>query len=86
MTLGEWLKRNKKSQEWLAAEMDGTCTQALVSKWVRGLVLPSGWRTQRIASLTDGEVTQRGLALRYKRTKAKIKARGEAFRKERGIE
>lgn len=85
MTLGDWLKRNRKSQEWLAGEIDGTCTQALVSKWVRGLVLPSMPRQLAIQQVTLGEVSLRGMALRYRRTKTKTKARGEAFRRERGI-
>jgi DNA-binding transcriptional regulator YdaS (Cro superfamily) len=75
------------SEEAFAALVDGTCTQSLVSKWRRGLVLPSAGRAYDIEHrITRGEVTQRGLALRYKRVKAARKARGEAFRKERGIE
>lgn len=86
MTLGEWLRRNGKSQEWLAAEVDGTCTQALVSKWVRGLVLPPMPRQLAIQQVTLGAVSLRGMARRYKRMKAKIEARGAKFRTERGIE
>lgn len=86
MTLGKWLKRNKKSQTWLAGEVDTECTQALVSKWVRGTVLPSPNRLRWIETITGGEVTARGIMLRYKRVKAAIKSRGEAFRQKEGIE
>jgi DNA-binding transcriptional regulator YdaS (Cro superfamily) len=70
MTLGEWLRREGKSQEWIAAEVDGSCTQALVSKWVRGVVLPSHPRRVAIEAITLGEVSARGLVLRYKRLRA----------------
>jgi len=86
MTLGEWLRRNRWSQDQLAAEMDSQCTQALVSKWVRGVVLPSPSRRAAIQGLTFGQVTARGLVLRYKRVKAASKARGAKFREENGID
>jgi DNA-binding transcriptional regulator YdaS (Cro superfamily) len=86
MTLGEWLRRTGWTQERVAATLDDTCTQALVSKWVRGVTLPSPARRAAIESLTVGRVTARGLVLRYKRMKAKIKARGAIFRAMRDIE
>jgi transcriptional regulator with XRE-family HTH domain len=86
MTLGEWLKSSGMTQEAFAQKVDADCTQALVSKWARGVTLPSLGRRMWIEALTGRSVTARGLVLRYRRLKAKSKARGEAFRAERGIE
>jgi hypothetical protein len=86
VTLDQWLRQKGMSEEAFAVLVDGTCTQSLVSKWRRGVVLPSEARLYRIGAITLGAVSSRGLVLRYKRVKAARIARGEAFRKERGIE
>lgn len=87
MTLDQWLRKKKMSEEAFAALIDETCTQSLVSKWRRGVVLPSPGRAYDIEHrITRGEVTQRGLFAHYKRTKRAIKARGAAFRAENGVD
>ena len=86
MTLDRWLKLKEMSEERFAMLVDDTCNQSLVSKWRRGLVLPSMPRQLAIQRVTLGEVSLRSMALRYKRAKAASKARGAAFRIERGIE
>lgn len=64
MTLKQWLSQKKMTQEELAAKVDGTCTQALVSKWVRREVAPSAARVERLISLSGGQLTPAGLAKR----------------------
>lgn len=74
MTLDRWLRQEKMSEEAFARLVDDACTQSLVSKWRRGVVMPSLPRALAIQRLTLGEVTIRGLALKAKRTKKALKA------------
>lgn len=74
MTLAQWLKKNRRSQEWFASQVDPDCTQSLVSKWVRGAVVPTRERRRAIEVLTSGQVTARGLALKAFRKTKRAKA------------
>lgn len=85
MTLDRWLKQKKMSEEAFAMLVDDTCTQSLVSKWRRGVGLPSLPRQLAIERVTFGEVTRRSLVLAHGRAKAARKARGAKFRAEHGI-
>ena len=54
MRLDEWLFKNKRSQRFVAREIDSNPTS--VSQWVRGIYPPSLENAQKIYKLTGGEV------------------------------
>ena len=86
MTLYEWRKLKRWTQMRLAMEFGDGCAQSLAAKYERGEVLPSVDRRLKIEAFTGGKVTSRGMLLRYRAVRRATRARGEAFRKERGIE
>lgn len=55
MKLNEYLKRNKYSQNKLAKELE--VTQAAVSRWCKGKVIPRPAVMKKILLLTGGAVT-----------------------------
>lgn len=71
MTLDTWLRKTGMTEEVFAALVDETCTQSLVSKWRRGVVMPSIHRAAQIQAVTAGRVTVRGLAAKARRVKRK---------------
>jgi len=71
LTLDRWLRHRRMTEAEFAAKVDGTCTQSLVSKWRRGMVMPSPERVDWIEALTGGAVTARGLAEKVARTRAR---------------
>ncbi len=54
MKLGEWLKKEKKTQTWLAKRMKSD--QSHVSEWVNGKVMPSIATILKLGSITKGAV------------------------------
>jgi hypothetical protein len=54
MTLDQWLTEHNLSNEWLVAQLDTSRTN--VSKWRRGVALPSLYFAQAISRATGGEV------------------------------
>jgi DNA-binding transcriptional regulator YdaS (Cro superfamily) len=71
VTLDKWLRKQGMTEEAFAVRVDDTCTQSLVSKWRRGVVMPSIHRAAQIQAVTAGRVTARGLAARARRVKRK---------------
>lgn len=69
MTLDTWLRKQGMTEETFAVRVDDTCTQSLVSKWRRGVVMPSIHRAAQIQAVTAGRVTVRGLAAKMRRVK-----------------
>lgn len=73
MTLDRWLRQKRMSETAFARLVDESCTQSLVSKWRRGLVLPSLSRRVAIALVTGRLVTERGL-IRHNRQVKRARA------------
>lgn len=86
MNLYEWRKAKRWTQVRLAMEFGDGCSQSLARKYERGEVLPSMERRKRIEEFTGGKVTSRGMLLRCRAVRRESRARGENWRKERGIE
>ena len=55
MKIGEWLKKHKKTQSWLAKKMHSD--QSHVSEWVNGKVNPGLLTLSKFNQITNGEVS-----------------------------
>jgi len=53
--IGEWLKKNGKTQTWLAKRMKSD--QGHVSEWVNGKVTPTLATITKFHQITKGEVS-----------------------------
>ena len=54
MTLKDWIEKSNKSQDELAKELG--CSQADISRYCTGEVIPRPDRMQKIMEYTNGEV------------------------------
>lgn len=54
MKLRDWLKKEKKTQTWLAKKLDSD--QSHVSDWINGKVMPSVVSIRKLEVITKNEV------------------------------